>query len=208
MQRAAIVLVEKGINFERRDIDLAHKPDWFLKISPLGKTPVLLVDEQPIFESAVICEYLDETHPPQLHPEHPLERAQHRAWMEFGSAILNVIAGFYSAPDERTMSAKAADITAKFEKIEAALAVGPYFAGDRFCLVDAVYGPIFRYFDVFETIADFAWFANTPKLRAWRASLATRDSVRLAVAAEYPDLLLAFLRKRNSALAACIAVPR
>ncbi len=39
VQRAAIVLIEKGVHFERRDIDLNNKPDWFLALSPLGKTP-------------------------------------------------------------------------------------------------------------------------------------------------------------------------
>ena len=41
VQRAVIALSEKGIPFGRIDIDLASKPDWFLSISPLGKTPVL-----------------------------------------------------------------------------------------------------------------------------------------------------------------------
>ena len=63
VQRAAIVLEEKGIAFERRETDLANKPDGFLHISPLGKTPVLLVGATPIFKSAVICEYLDDTAP-------------------------------------------------------------------------------------------------------------------------------------------------
>ena len=58
VQRAEIVLREKDVAFARRDVDLARKPDWFLRISPLGKTPVLLVGEHAIFESAVICEYL------------------------------------------------------------------------------------------------------------------------------------------------------
>ena len=74
VQRAAIVLHEKGMAFELRDIDLARKPDWFLGISPLGKTPVLLAGGQAIFESAVICEYLDETSLPALHPGDPLQR--------------------------------------------------------------------------------------------------------------------------------------
>ena len=42
VQRAVIALTEKGVAFERIDIDLANKPDWFLKISPLGKVPVLV----------------------------------------------------------------------------------------------------------------------------------------------------------------------
>ena len=68
VQRAVIALTEKGVAFERIDIDLASKPDWFLKVSPLGKTPVLVVGEHAIFESAVILEYLEETQAGPLHP--------------------------------------------------------------------------------------------------------------------------------------------
>ena len=99
VQRAVISLAEKGVPFERIDIDLANKPDWFLKVSPLGKTPVLLVGDTAIFESAVILEYLEDTQAPALHPADPLARAEHRAWIEFGSAILNDIAGLYAAAD-------------------------------------------------------------------------------------------------------------
>lgn len=203
VQRAAIVLAEKGIAFERIDIDLANKPDWFLKISPLGKTPVLLVNGLPIFESAVICEYLEETTLAPLHPQDPLLRAQHRGWMEFGSTVLNAIAGFYAAPDEKQLAAKTAEIAAKFTQVEDALtatAEGPYFAGEHFSMVDAVFGPIFRYFDVFEAIDDFGFFALTPKVRAWRAALAQRPSVCKAVRADYPELLRDFLLARQSAL--------
>lgn len=202
VQRAAIVLLEKGVPFERRDIDLAHKPDWFLALSPLGKTPVLLVGDQAIFESAVICEYLDDTLLPRLHPADPLERARHRAWMAFGSEVLNAIAAFYAAADEAALLARAADLSARFEQIEAALASspGPYFAGGEFGMVDAVFGPVFRYFDVFESIGDFGFFERTPKVRAWRARLAERPSVRRSVRDNVAALLRSFLLARGSAL--------
>src|ERR1700759_1932042 len=98
VQRAVIALSEKGIPFERIDLDLANKPDWFPKISPLGKVPVLVVTteqgEVALFESNVICEYIEETQGGRrLHPVDPLARAQHRAWMEFGSAILGDLWG-------------------------------------------------------------------------------------------------------------------
>lgn len=96
--------------------------------------------------------------------------------MEFGSAVLNAISGFYSASDEETLSAKASDIRAKFEQIEVELSTGPYFAGERFTMVDAVFGPVFRYFDVFEQFEDFGFFARTPRVRAWREALAARAS--------------------------------
>src|ERR1700676_3296062 len=106
VQRAVIALTEKGVAFERIDIDLANKPDWFVAISPLGKTPVLQVGDVPIFESAVILEYLEKTQLSPLHPADPLARAEHRAWIEFGSAVLSGIAGFYAAPDATALIAK------------------------------------------------------------------------------------------------------
>jgi len=200
VQRAAIVLMEKGVPFERRDVDLKNKPAWFFALSPLGKTPALQVADGALFESAVICEYLDETCGPRLHPESAFERARHRSWMEFGSALLNTIGAFYGAPDEDSLTARAGDIRARFEQLEAVLGAGPYFAGERFSIVDAVFGPVFRYFDVFDAIGEFGFFRGLPKLGAWRARLAARDSVRRAVRPDYPALLMTFLRERRSEL--------
>ena len=198
VQRAVIALTEKGAAFERIDIDLANKPEWFLKISPLGRTPVLQVGRAAIFESAVILEYLEETAPRPLHPAEPLRRAEHRGWIEFGSTVLSDIAGLYSAPDEATFKAKAVQLEARFTGLEARVLASPWFDGEDFSLVDAVFGPVFRYFDVFDDIGDFGILAQKPKLARWRASLAARPSVRAAVSAEYPALLRDFLKRRNS----------
>lgn len=202
VQRAAIVLAEKEVPFERRDIDLARKSEWFLRVSPLGKTPVLLVGDEAIFESAVICEYLDDTTLPRLHPANALERARHRSWMEFGSSVLSLIGSFYNAPDEQALMARAADIRGRFRQLEAALGPGPFFAGPSFSIVDAVFGPVFRYFDVFDTIADFGFWDDLPKVCQWRAELARRPSIQSAASPQYPALLMAFLVRRGSALSA------
>lgn len=198
VQRAVIALAEKGVAFERIDIDLSNKPDWFLALSPLGKTPVLLVGDVPIFESAVILEYLEETEPRPLHPADPLRRAEHRAWIEFGSAVLSDIAGFYAAPDEAAFKAKTSQLEQRFARLEARVVASPWFDGESFSLVDAVFAPVFRYFDVFDEIADFGILADKPKLARWRSSLAARPSVRAAVSADYPALLRAFIERRNS----------
>ena len=198
VQRAVIALTEKGVVFERVDIDLADKPDWFVAISPLGKTPVLQVGDVPIFESAVILEYLEETQPNPLHPADPLIRAEHRAWVEFGSAVLNDIAGFYVAPDEATFKARTSQLEAWFARLEARAAAAPWFDGENFSLVDAVFGPVFRYFDVFDEIVDFGILSGKPKLKRWRKALAARPSVRTAVRPDYRELLRDFLERRNS----------
>ena len=203
VQRAVIALNEKGVAFDRVDIDLANKPDWFLKLSPLGKVPVLVVrseaGEVALFESNVICEYIEDTQGgAKLHPQDPLQRAQHRAWMEFGSTILGELWGLETTGDAAVFEAKRVAVVAKFARVEEALGSGPFFAGEKFSLVDAVFAPIFRYFDVFDQLIDLSIFAETPKLRAWRTELAKRESVRNAVGADYPQLLHAFLVRHNA----------
>jgi glutathione S-transferase len=205
VQRAAIALTEKAVPFDRIDVDLAAKPAWFTAISPLGKTPVLKVGETAIFESAVILEYLEETQLMPLHPDDPLRRAEHRAWIEFASATLNDIWAFYTAPDEAAFEAKAKALSGKFDKLERRLGPGPYFAGDTFSLVDAAFAPVFRYFDVFDRIGDFGILADKPRVAAWREPLAARPSVRDAVAPDYQTRLRIFLAGRNSFLSRIMA---
>lgn len=206
VQRAAILLAEKGITFDRVDIDLGNKPDWFLKISPLGKVPLLRVsrdgaDEAIIFESAAILEYLDETQSPQLHASDPLIRAQTRGWIEFAATLLIDTWRFYTAEDAAGLKTQTGILEAKFALIEAELGDGPWFAGETFGLVDVVFGPVFRYFDRFDQIGDFGILTGKPKLQSWRARLAKRPSVQGAVGRDFDERLASFIVRRNGELA-------
>jgi len=200
VQRAAIALAEKGVAYDRVYVDLANKPDWFNSLSPLGKTPVLQVGETAIFESAVILEYLEDTQPNPLHPQDPLRRAEHRSLIEFGSAILNDIWGLYSAPDAAAFAAKQKQLTKRFAWLERRLVAEPWFDGADFSLVDTVFAPVFRYFDVFDRIGRFGVLDGQPKLARWRQALAERPSVIAAVTADYQDRLWRFLLARRSHL--------
>ncbi|PDT86284.1 glutathione S-transferase family protein [Sinorhizobium sp. BJ1] len=205
VQRAATALHEKGIHFERVFIDLANKPDWFLKISPLGKVPLLRIPQEEgeaiLFESTVICEYLEETQGgAKLHPADPLTRARHRGWIEFGSSALADLWVYETTQDGETLEAKRNTLKTKFSTVEAELGDGPYFAGADFSLVDAVFAPIFRYFDVFDSIAEHGIFDGLPRVSAWRKALAARPSVKAAVTDDYAERLMAFLRKHDAAL--------
>lgn len=204
VQRAVIVLAEKAVAVDIVYVDLAAKPDWFLALSPLGKVPVLKVErtDRPdaiLFESAVILEYLEETTgTPHLHPADPLERAHHRAWIEFGSTILLDLFRFGTATDDAAVAAARDVLDGKFQRLEHTLAEGPFFAGVAFSYVDAVYAPAFRQIDAIETVSPTALLDRFPKISAWRRSLSERPSVRNAVPADFTAIYLARLRKMDA----------
>ncbi|UVC06744.1 glutathione S-transferase family protein [Rhizobium sp. TH2] len=204
-QRASIALAEKNVPFERINIDLANKPDWFKAISPLGKVPLLVVGDAVLFESSVIVEYLDETVEPRLHPADALTKARHRAWMEFGSSILANIWTIETASDEAAFEQAVAQVGEKFARLEGVLGEGPFFSGEAFSVVDAVFAPVFRYFDGFERRIDLGVFAGKPKLVGWRKALAARGSVKEAVVPDYAERLLAFVDRHGGVLAARMA---
>lgn len=200
-QRAAIQLAEKGIAFERVYIDMANKPEWFLQLSPLGKVPLLRVGDAAIFETVVICEYIEEVHPsPPLHPAEPLDRARHRSLVEFASAVIADVFAFYMAPGAAAFEGKCRDLEARFRWLERGLGNGPYFAGARFGLVDAAFAPIFRLFDTFNRIGEFEIFRGLERVPAYRATLAERASVREAVRSDYAEIFWNYLSKRGSHL--------
>ena len=205
VQRAAIALAEKGVPFERRTVDLANRPDWFKAISPLGKVPLLQVDGEVLFESAAIVEYLEDTRAPSLHPADPLQRARHRAWMEFGSSILADIWTIETTPDRAVFEVRRQLLRDKFTRLQAELGEGPYFAGRDFSLVDAVFAPVFRYFDVFDRFVELGVFTGLQKVQAWRRALASRPSVQSAVVPDYEARLEAFLRRQQSCLSAMMS---
>jgi len=199
VQRSAIVLQEKDIAYRRTDIDLSNTPSWFKQISPMGRVPILVVNEsKPLFESAVICEYLDEITVGSLHPDDPLEKARHRSWIEYGSGILDSIGTLYNAQNEKSFEQIRLEIQRKFQLLEQEIDEPGLFSGNGFHLIDAVYGPIFRYFDVFDQIVDLKIFDNLTKVKAWRVVLQHRPSIKQAVVEEYPELLLQFLAERGS----------
>jgi len=205
VQRAAIVAAEKNVDFERVDIDLAAKPDWFLAISPTGKVPVLEVTEESgavtvLFESAVIAEYLDEITGGSLLPADPLQRARTRAWIEYASATLADVGKLYSAADAAAFEAARSALDARLGTLESELA-GPFFGGADFGLADAAFAPVFRYLDVFERELEFALIERGPKVAAWSAELMARPSVIGAVPLDYADRLLNFVTGKSGHLA-------
>ena len=100
--------------------------------------------------------------------------------------------------DEAALRSRRNELVQRFATLEATLGAGPYFSGEHFSIVDAVFAPVFRYFESLSA-SPTSFFEATPRLRNWRAALAARRA-GAAVAADYDERLLVFLESRGPAL--------
>ncbi|MFQ5514223.1 MAG: glutathione S-transferase family protein [Myxococcota bacterium] len=77
VRKVRVALAEKGIEYELDPVVPFNLPEEFLRISPLGKIPVLREGDFTLPDSSVILSYLEQTHPEvPLYPSDPRERAR------------------------------------------------------------------------------------------------------------------------------------
>lgn len=207
VQRSVITLQYKNIPFDIEYIDLSNKPDWFLKISPLGKVPVLMVDNDEnkvLFESAVINEYADESSGGDLLPSDPFEKARARAWIEY---VSNLMMHFYQSvtgADAETYEQKQNDLINGLLKMKDVVK-GPYFLGEEFSLVDSSIAPLFIRMELFGFDKAFKQRAETeaPNLTAWFDSLTDKNKefIQSSAPANLLEKTLEHIEKKGSYIA-------
>ena len=201
VQRAAIALTEHAVPFERRNIDLGNKPEWFRTLSPLGKVPVLVVDDDAVlFESSVIAQYADEIAGGGLLSGTTVEKFTQLAWVEYASQLIASIGRLYNADSQADYDRASSALLEQLQRIEEQLGDGPWFAGESFTLTDAAFAPAFRYFDLIEDLTGNRFFASKLKLDDWRRRLLQRPSVITAVSEDYTARLLSFFAARESTI--------
>ena len=200
VQRAAITLGYKNVEHKITFIDLAEPPEWFLEISPLGKVPVLMVDGEVLFESAVINEYLDEITGGDLQPKDSLARAKNRAWIEVASNMLGNSYMMKTATDQENYEKYRDQLVSHLHRVEKRLGDGPWFNGKQFSLADTAFAPLFAH----NAVANYRFSVidpvTMPKVDAWSKRLLALPAVKNSVVAEFEDLYLAALEHGNSYL--------
>jgi glutathione S-transferase len=197
VHRTTTMLYEKGVPFELRYIDLDNKPEWFLAISPRGKVPVLVADGTPLFESAVLNEFIDETHPPRMLPSDPIERARQRAWIVLADDLFTAQykACYGMTKDDFDAGIRAMGGTlSRFEEVVR----GPFFAGATFGCVDVAVAPVFYRLVHLESQSEAKFLTAFPRVGAWARALATRSSVLRGLPLDFDREHLARLRQSGS----------
>ena len=188
VQRSIIVLKEKQVEFDIRYIDLRNKPQWFLDISPTGKVPVLQVDDQVLFESSAINEYLDEEFSPQLHPADSLTRARNRAWIEMANQLSSSQFGFTMAKEEPSYRQNIDKTHAVLQQLERQMGEGPFFNGPEFALIDAAYAPFFTRQAMVDNWFSTEIVSGYPKVKNYGEQLKNRPSVVDSVVPDYDKI--------------------
>ena len=196
-----ILLRAKDVEFEVTYIDLTDKPDWFLKVSPHGKVPVLSVDEDPLFESNAIAEYLDDVVEPPKHPSDPFKRARNRAWTDFVPDFSKGINIYYTKSREE-LEEKLAGAPKFLQKLEDAIASerdndGPYFNGPELCLVDAAYAPFLQRFALVDQFVQTGLLRDFPLVKAWSEALLQNDAVIGSVADTFEGVFFNNLKTKG-----------
>ena len=200
-QRVEIVLIEKNIPYEKREIDLANKPDFLTKDSPISKVPLLYVDDKPLFESIAICEYLDEAFSQNpLHPKDLFMKAWHRGWMEFSNGILASTFGLIFSQDQQSFDLKKAEIVGKLKILDANLKFNPYFDGDQYSMVDICLASAFKPLTFIDKKFTLELFDLHKNVATYVEGAVTRGSVHKSLSGDYEDVFKKFIEKKKSHL--------
>ncbi len=183
-RKVRIVLIEKGLEFERINIDLSKKeqknPDY-LKIHPFGQVPALDDEGFILYDSTIINEYLEDEYPyPPLLSKDSEGRARARLMEDFRDNYFNphfveIIHEVRYKPegqrDMKVIDHAKAEITKCFDRIEKELEGREYLAGS-FSLADIAYMPNIDLLERFNIPVD----PKYKNMLAWIERLKARPS--------------------------------
>ncbi|MCZ6548627.1 MAG: glutathione S-transferase family protein [Deltaproteobacteria bacterium] len=182
-RKVRILLIEKGLEFERIDVDLTKKEQKnpeYLKIHPFGQVPALDDDGFIVYDSTIINEYLEDEYPhPPLLPNDSEGRARARLMEDFRDIyftphfveIIHEVRKPETERDQKVIQNAKGIITQCFDRIERELEGRDYLAG-TFSLADISFMPNIALLEHFEIPVD----PKYKNMRAWIERLKARPS--------------------------------
>ncbi len=178
------ILYEKGIEFEKHEVLTHSQIQELRRLNPRAEVPALVDGDTTLYDSKVIAEYLEETHPePALLPKAPEARARCRvlelmADTELDAAVLvwSLFKFFRPAMAEQfpeVMQRAEASVRAHYAALDRALEGRPFFVGE-FSRADLAFAPHVGAC----AFMGLAPGEDTPHLAAWHARMTERESVQ------------------------------
>ncbi len=183
--RPEIALHEKGVKFERVELDLLqgeHRKPPLCELTPRSQVPTLVRNEDQlvVYESIATIRFIDDMHPtPALMPpiSQPRERAAALMRLEEFQAKLDPKNIFGSVAfrrmDREQLKDRINALMGELPHWDEYLTDGDYLAGERFTLADIAVFPLLMHFEALGY--DFA--THTPRLAAYIARCKSRESI-------------------------------
>ncbi|MBU3542337.1 MAG: glutathione S-transferase [Burkholderiaceae bacterium] len=156
-QRCRLVLFEKGMDFEIRDVDLFNKPEDISVMNPYGQVPILVERDLILYESNIINEYIDERFPhPQLMPPDPVARARARLFLfNFEKELFVHVSSIEQEkasgkPSEKVLEKARSAIRDRLTQLAPIFVKNKYMLGDEFSMLDVAIAPLLWRLDYYE----------------------------------------------------------
>jgi len=196
--RAQIVAREKNIELKTDYIDLNHKPEWFLKMSPTGTVPGLIFQDAFIFESTVIAEFIDELTDGSHFPENAVQKHLNKSWISYASTLIQHQYGQMIAPNQESFDMARSMLAGAMQAIEKTLKPKPYYNGAEFHVIDAAYAPVlYRLLLMKEKFGD-TLVDDFPAVTDWARAVCNRPSVKTFLNDEFDLALMEHLEEKQS----------
>ena len=151
-QRCRLVLFEKGMDFEIKDVDLFNKPEEISVMNPYAQVPILVERELTLYESNIINEYIDERFPhPQLMPADPVMRARARLFLfNFERELFVHVQTLENSNNQKAIEKARLQIRDRLTQLAPILLKSKYMLGDDFSMLDVAIAPLLWRLDHYE----------------------------------------------------------
>jgi glutathione S-transferase len=186
-QRSLIALGQLELEFTKTLINPMQKPEWMFEVSPSGQVPLLRVDGKDVlFDSSVICEYLNDTANGELLSVNSLNRAQQRSLVEFAGECQMAFAGLLAAPNEEKFNQGKAGLLKKFGWLEGQVDEnGPLFADADLSMVDIAFAPLFLRLQHLQKVVSIFTPDDLPKISRWSEAVLRQKAVQESVEGDF-----------------------
>ncbi|KAE9613444.1 hypothetical protein Lal_00016104 [Lupinus albus] len=185
--RVHIALNIKSLDYENIEETLYPKSDLLLHSNPVHKKiPVLLHANQPICESDIIIQYIDEiwTHAPSILPQNAYDRANTRFWVSYiDNKLFPSMKKILFAEDEakKTHFIEVEEMLEMMENVLKKESNGKdYFGGDNIGFIDIAFGSLWSWFSVIEELNGRKVLVEPkfPALVKWAETFANHPAVK------------------------------
>ncbi|KAI5559382.1 hypothetical protein BDE02_17G106000 [Populus trichocarpa] len=168
-QRVLLTLEEKNLPYDMKFVDLGNKPEWFLKLNPDGKVPVIKFEENWVSDSDVITQALEEKF-----PDPPLAIPPEKA--SVGSKIFSTFIGFLKSkdPGDGTEQALLDELSAFNDHIKEN---GPFINGEKVSAADLALGPKLYHLEIaLGHYKNWSVPESLPYIKSYLKEIFSRDS--------------------------------